>query len=170
MRNDFFQDYYTWAKGEIEQGKWMVTAAILLVPVLILFLKNTNVILRGMTLPLFLLFVVNIGYGGYLLMNRNQQEQKVEMHIKLSTEDALKKESQKLKKDHNVFLMLKKIWVILIVIFLISYLMIPEGYYKGLALGFVIMFVGLLTVDTLLHHRLIQYLAGVDLKIESVSR
>lgn len=170
MRNDFFQDYYTWTKGEIEQGKWMVTAAVLLVPVLILLLKNSNIILRGMTLPLFLLFAVNIGYGGYLIMNRSQQEQKVEIHTKSSADEALKNESQKLKKDHNVFLILKKIWVILIVISLILYLVNPEGYYKGLTLGFAIMFVGLLTVDTLLHHRLIQYLESVDLKIESVSK
>lgn len=170
MRNDFFQDYYAWTKGEIEQGKWMVTAAVLLAPVLILLVKNSNVILRGMTLPLFMLFAVNIGYGGYLLVNRNQQEQKVEMQTKSPADEALKNESQKLKKDHNVFVILKKIWVTLIVVSLILYLMTPEGYYKGLALGFAIMFVGLLTVDTLLHHRLIQYLESVDLKIESISK
>lgn len=170
MRNDFFQDYYVWTKGEIEQGKWMVTAAVLLVPVLILLVKNSNVILRGMTLPLFLLFAVNIGYGGYLLMNRNQQGQKVEMNIKPSADESLKNESQKLKKDHTVFLLLKKIWVILIITSLILYLVMPDGYYKGLTLGFAIMFVGLLTVDTLLHHRLMQYLESIDLKIESISK
>jgi len=171
MKNDYFQGYYTWTKGEMEQGKWMVAVALLLVPVLILLVKNSNVLLRGMALPLFLLFAANIGYGGYLLLNRGQSQvvEKNELYSQLPIEEALKKESQKLKKDNSVFLILKKTWITLIIVSLILFLL-TEGHYKGVALGFAITFMSLLTIDSLLHHRLLEYLASIDLKIMSLSK
>ena len=34
------QHFQLWTRGEIEQGKWMVLTAVLLVPVLTLLFKN----------------------------------------------------------------------------------------------------------------------------------
>ncbi|MGO3805991.1 MAG: hypothetical protein ACTJHT_06780 [Sphingobacterium sp.] len=54
MKNvfNYFQYYDIWAKGEIEQGKWMTgVGLVILIPFLIIILKSSNVLLRGMTIP-----------------------------------------------------------------------------------------------------------------------
>lgn len=68
---DFTLHLQTWTKGDISQGKWMIGLAVfILLPLCILLIKTNNSLQKGMLIPLCLLFVMNMGYGSYLLISK----------------------------------------------------------------------------------------------------
>lgn len=161
---DYLQHYVNWANAEIEQGKWMVgVALVVLIPFLTIILKSSNVLLRGMTIPITLLLAVSLCYGGYLLINRPKSVEVTKMRYQMHPDETHKSEYQKGKSASNDFVILKKIWVVSIIIFCVSYLLVDTEYYKGLLLGFILLFAGLLFIDTFLHNRLIRYLLDIHI-------
>ncbi|MGO3805990.1 MAG: hypothetical protein ACTJHT_06775 [Sphingobacterium sp.] len=106
--------------------------------------------------------IVCLGYGGYLLINRSKSIEHTKTQYQLHPEETYNGEYQKGQSSGKAFVLLKKIWVAFIIVFALSCLMVDTEYYKGLTLGFVFMFAGLLFIDTFLHNRLIQYLLEIN--------
>ena len=69
---DFMKQLQIWANGDASQGRVMVVVGILLSIAAILILRGDNPILKGMLIPMGLVILVNLGYGGFLAYSRPQ--------------------------------------------------------------------------------------------------
>lgn len=154
----FLQHLHTWTKGEITQGRWMLVFAVLLLPIIVCVIKKSHSLQKGMTIPLILLFAIQVGYGSYLLLSRSKQQQQIEKQFQQNQQQVITTQLSKAEKDSTNYTRLKYAWGVLTIISLIGYFTFSTDYYKGLNLGFAIMFLALLTTDTLLHQRLKIYL------------
>lgn len=111
-----------------------------------------------MAIPVCLLFVVNIGYGGYLLYSRPKHVSLAEKQFQLSPKKAFDFELQKAKADDKSFSTLKYVWGVCTILFVALYFFISRDYYKGLSFGFALLFFGFLIIDSFFHQRLKIYL------------
>lgn len=156
---DFILHLQTWTKGDIIQGKWMIGIAFfILLPLCILLIKTNNSLQKGMLIPLCLLFVMNVGYGSYLLISKPKYATERKAQFQLNVEETIKNEIAKIKADDKSYTMTKYIWAGLLILSVVGFLIFKKEYFQGLSLGFAIMFLGMLLIDVFLHHRLKLYL------------
>ncbi|MDQ1097658.1 MULTISPECIES: hypothetical protein [Chryseobacterium] len=132
---ELLQQFHIWTKGEIMQGRLMLAFSILLLPIILLVIKSTHSLQRGITIPFVLLFVVQFSYGSYLLISRTKQQQQSESRFQQNQQQAITNELSKAENDSKTYTLLKYAWGIFTVISLIGYLSISSEYCKGLALG-----------------------------------
>ena len=154
---EFLQQLHIWTKGEIVRGRGMLAFASLLLPVIVFAIKNTHPMQRGMAIPCIMLFVIQISYGSYLLVSRTKQQHQSENKFQENQQQAIRSELSKAENDSKTYTLLKCTWGALIMISLIGYFAFSIEYYKGLTLGFAVMFLALLCTDTFLHQRLNLY-------------
>lgn len=148
----------TWVNGEVLQGKIMLGLGILVLGAAIAIFKSEHELLKGSLIPLGLLTLMLCGYGGFQVFGRPPHIQKVSEVFAQNPETAVKQELEKAQKDHRIYSTIKMIWIILLAIIAIGSLFISADYYKGLAIGLMVMFLSMLIIDTTLHHRLKVYL------------
>lgn len=135
---DFIHQLHIWAKGDIVQGRWMLGIAILLLmPILIMIIKSNNLLLRGMLIPICLLIVMSIGYGGYLLLTKQKFVERTEANFRQIPEKTLANEIERLKAGYKSYTLLKYIWIILLAFSVVFYITAVRDYYRGLALGLI---------------------------------
>lgn len=159
---DFIQQLQTWTKGEIAQGQVMVGIGTLLIPVILLIIRSNHVLLKGMLIPLGLLLLMNLGYGGFLILTRPGKMQQTTAQFHQNPSQMLEKELAKVNGDSRVFATLKPTWAILVIVATLLYFILTRDYYKGLSLGLIGMFWTLLTLDTFFHSRLKIYLNAIQ--------
>ncbi len=150
-----------WVKGEIFQGKIMLIIAILFLFASIAILKSNHEILRGTLIPLGVIILLLLGYGGFQTFGRQSYMTKVTTVYKESPEKTIKQEYDKALKDGKIYKILKIVWTILIVISVIVYFVFSKDYFKGFAIGLIELFLITLIVDSMLHYRLEIYLKGI---------
>lgn len=146
-----------WAKGDLLQGRIMFAIGLLLLIAAIAILRSNHDFLKGTLIPLGLLLIVLVGYGGFLAFTRGGHIQKVETLAQSSPAEAVKTELEKANRDHKAYSMAKKIWPVLIILVAGLYYVLPTDFLKGLSVGFIGLFLALIFVDVLLHHRLTPY-------------
>ncbi|BAP32432.1 uncharacterized protein CHSO_3395 [Chryseobacterium sp. StRB126] len=164
---ELIQYFQLWTRGEIEQGKWMIVAAVLLIPIVVLLFKSGEMGLgQGMAIPISFLLAVNLCYGTYLLAARGTGAQKLQEQINEHPAQVLKVEYKKAQKDNNIYKILRLTWVSLGAICAMASLFFLKEYSKGISLGFAVLFMGLLVVDTFLHNRNIHLLNSLEYTIQ----
>jgi hypothetical protein len=160
---DFVENLQTWVKGDITQGKWMIGIAILIIlPICVLFTKTSNSFQKGMLIPLGLLFLMNVGYGGYLLFSKPKHLEQTEKSFQLKSQETIENEIAKIKADDKSYIMTKYIWGGLLFLSVVCSFILKKDYFQGLSLGLIVMFFGMLLIDTLLHYRLKTYLIALN--------
>lgn len=155
---DFLQQLEIWAKGDALQGKLMLAIGILLSLAFIFILNGNNPLVKGMLIPLSLLILINIGYGGFLAFSRPKHIISTSKNYASNTTDTFKQELVKAKTDDKNYSTLKPIWAVLFVLSIVLYFIFTKAYYQGLSLGFMLLFLGFFLLDTFLHQRLKPYL------------
>jgi len=150
-----------WVKGEIFQGKIMLVIGILLLIGSIAILKSNHEILKGTLIPLGLILMIFLGYGGFQTFGRQSYLTKVTAVHKESPKKAITQEYDKALKDAKTYKLLKIVWTILIVVSVIIYSIFSNDYFKGLAIGLIGLFLAALIIDSMLHYRLEIYLKGI---------
>ncbi len=123
-----------------------------------LIFKGNNPILKGMIIPLSLLMIINFGYGGFLAFSRPKHIQTTTEAYNQQAPQVVQSELKKALTDNKNYTTLKPIWAILIVVSVGLFFFFTKEYYKGLSLGLMILFIGFLMIDSLLHNRLKPYL------------
>lgn len=152
-----------WVKGEVANGWVLLIIGLALLIGFIAILFNHNQILRGTMLPLSLLILLLIGFGGYQIIKRPSHLTKVE-HLYQQNPDKVKQtEYEKAMKDNKVYSFIKIVWVVLVVISLGMYFISGSEYYKGMSIGFSMLFLSTLLIDSILHQRLLNYLEHLKL-------
>lgn len=152
----------TWVEGEVLQGKIMIVLGILLLAGCIAIFRGNSDLLKGMLIPLGLILLVLIGYGGYQIFGRPLHLNKVADLIDQSPKQAIEQEYTKAEKDNSTYTMLKKVWVALIVISALTYLVFSSNFLHGLSIGFIGVFLTTLLVDSILHNRLLTYMKAME--------
>jgi len=147
-----------WVNGEVLQGKIMVAIGILVLIAFIAVMRSQQPFLKGMLIPMGLLLVVTLGYGGFQIFGRPAHLMKVEQVYQDDPKNAQSMEYKKAVKDDKAYTTAKKVWPFLIVFSALCCYILVSPYLKGLSAGLIGLFLTTLIVDTILHHRLLVYL------------
>lgn len=146
---DFLEYMNTWVKSEVAQGRIMVGVGILLLAVLYNIFSSQNELLKGALIPLGLLLLILVGYGGYILYSRPAHaKESIALYEKNSTEAVEKEKAKHINDNKAGKTLLKYVYPILMTLSAISILFIKSPYYKGMALGFVLLFVSIYIIDS----------------------
>lgn len=145
---DFIEYSNTWAKSEVTQGRIMIGIGILLLAVLFAIFRSQNELLKGAMIPLSLLTVVLIGYGSYILYSRPAHARESIAMYQSSEADAIASEKEKHINDNKAGKTLMKfVYPGLMLLSVIALFLVPNPYYKGMALGFVLLFLSTYVMD-----------------------
>lgn len=145
---EFIEYANSWAKSEVSQGKIMIVIGVLLLVAFIGIVKNQNELLRGTLIPLGLLLAVLIGYGGYILFSRPAHVKQSISFYQQSEKEAIAKEQTKHINDNKAGKMLMKyVYPSLLILSAVALIMLKTPYYKGLAIGFALLFIATYIID-----------------------
>ncbi len=144
----FIEYTNTWAKNEVTQGRIMIGIGVLLLFVFYSIFGSQNELLKGAMFPLGLLLVILIGYGSYILYSRpTHAKESIALYQKSKTE-AIEKEKVKHISDNKTGkTLLKYVYPILILLSAVALFLVSSQYYKGMTLGFVLLFVSTYIMD-----------------------
>lgn len=151
-----------WVNGEVLQGKIMLIIGVLVLVAFIAIIRSQQEFLRGLLIPMGLMLVVFVGYGGFQFFVRPAHLLKVERVFQQNPQNAQSMEYEKAVKDDKAYSTAKKVWPALIVLAAICYFMISKDYFKGMSAGFIGLFLITLIVDSILHNRLLVYLGYLN--------
>ena len=146
-----------WAKGDSAQGKYMMEIGAVVLIMLVFILRDDNPLLRGALIPLGLIVLILLGYGGFLTFGRPAHLKRVIREYETSPDQVKAKELAKAATDHRAYTRFKKIWPVLIFLSGVGYFLVSTEYYKGLCLGLAVLFLSVLILDITLHKRLTPY-------------
>jgi len=145
---DFIEYTNTWAKSEVTQGRIMIGIGILLLFVFYSIFRSQNELLKGSLFPLGLLLVVLIGYGSYILFSRPAHAKESIALYQESKTEAIEAEKVKHINDNKAGkTLLRYAYPVLMIISALALLFVSSQYYKGMALGFVLLFVSTYIID-----------------------
>ena len=146
---DFAEYMQSWVKNEVTQGKIMIGIGVLMLVALFFILRGQNELLKGTLIPLSLLMVVLIGYGGYILYSRPAHAQQSVALYKQSKEEAIQKEIEKHVNDNKAGkTLIRFVYPSLLLISAILLFAISSPYYKGVALGVALLAISTYIIDT----------------------
>lgn len=144
---DFTQQLELWEKGELLQGKIMIGIGVLFLIAFVWILRSQNELLRGVLIPMGILLLVLIGYGGAILYTRPiHTKTSIELYEK-SEKEAVQKEIEKHTNDNKAGKTLLKIYPLLAILALVALWLVPSPYYKGMAIGFALVFIATFIID-----------------------
>ena len=155
---DFSKQLQIWANGDASQGRIMVIAGVILSIAAIMILRGDNPVLKGMLIPMGLVILVNLGYGGFLSYSRPQHITKTQELYAQKSSDTVAKELAKAETDNRNYTVIKPVWATVMVIALILYFVVTKDYYKGLSMGLMGLALFGFLLDTFLHANLKPYL------------
>lgn len=145
---DFIEYINIWTKSEVTQGRIMVGLGIVLLPVFYSIFRSQNELLKGGLIPFSLLVLVLIGYGSYILFSRPAHAKESIALYEQSKSEAIEAEKTKHINDNKTGKMLMKyVYPIMILLSAVSLLFIASTYYKGLAIGIVLLFASTYIID-----------------------
>jgi len=138
----------TWAKSEVTQGRIMIGIGILLVVVFYFIFRSQNELLKGTLIPLGLLILLLIGYGGVIMNSRPAHaKESISIYEKSKAEAVEKEKTKHINDNKSGKMLLKYVYPILILLSVIGLFFIPSQHYKGMALGFILLFVSTYIMD-----------------------
>jgi len=145
---NFIEYMNTWVKSEVLQGKLMIGIGVILVVVFIGIIKSQNELLKGLLIPFGLLLVILIGYGSYILYSRPAHAKESITLYEKSKADAVAQEETKHINDNKAGKRLLRIYPILMLVSIATLLFGFTPYYKGMAIGFAILFISIFIIDS----------------------
>ena len=155
---DLIQYTSVWAKGDLLQGRIMLSVGILFLIAAVTIITNSHALLKGTLIPMGLAVLILVVYGGFLAFSRSGHLEKTRAVYEENQEQAIQQEYIKAIADNKNYTTLKPIWIGLIIISAILFFVFKTDYLKGLSLGLIGLFFIALIVDSLLHYRLKPYL------------
>ena len=147
MHMDYVEYANNWAKSEVSQGRIMIGLGLIMLFIGYRILISENVLLKGSLVPLGLLVFVLIGYGGYILYSRPAHVKETIALYQKSRTEAIEKEKEKHINDNKAGkTLMKYIYPSLIIVSALALFFVPH-YYKGMALGFIVLFLSIYIID-----------------------
>lgn len=145
---DFIEYTNTWAKSEVIQGRIMIGIGILLLIALYSIFRSQNDLLKGALIPLSLLLVVLIGYGSYILYSRPAHAKESIAQYQTAKTEAIAQEKDKHINDNKAGKTLMRfVYPAIMLLSVIVLFLVSSPYYKGMALGFILLAVSTYIID-----------------------
>lgn len=151
-----------WVKGEVMQGRIMFSLGILSLIAFFYIANLHHAFFKGLIVPVLLLQIILLGYGGFQLFKRPSYIEKVRIENQLNPSNAHRIELEKAQKDDKIYGILKPIWALLFVVSMVLFVVLKEDFAKGMSIGFALWFVTAFVCDWFLHHRLKTFLAALQ--------
>jgi len=146
---DFIEYTNAWAKSEVVQARVMIGIGLLFLYVFYGIIRSQNELLKGALIPLGLLLVVLIGYGSYILYSRPAHARESIALYQKSKIEAIEKEKVKHINDNKAGkTLIKYVYPILMIISATALFILQSQYFKGMALGFLLLFVSTYIMDS----------------------
>ncbi|MGB0369423.1 MAG: hypothetical protein ACPGD8_08450, partial [Flavobacteriales bacterium] len=112
-------------------------------------LKSENELLRGSLIPLGLLLVVLVGYGGYILYSRPAHAKESIALYQKSPEEAVVQETAKHINDNKAGkTLIRFFYPGIILISALVLLLVSSPFCKGMALGFILLAASAYVIDS----------------------
>ena len=148
LKMDFIEYTNTWVQREVTQGRIMIGVGILILFFFYSIFRSQNELLKGALIPLGLLLVILIGYGSYILYSRPAHAKESIALYKKSKPDAIEKEKIKHLNDNKTGkTLLRYVYPVLMIIAAIALLFFSSPQYKGMAIGFALLFASTYVID-----------------------
>lgn len=145
---DFISYSQSWSKSEVLQGKIMIGIGLLVLIALVFILKSEHELLRGSLIPLSLLVLILIGYGGFILYDRPSHSNEAIVMFKSSPDEAVKQEVAKHINDNKAGkTLMKYVYPGLILVSTLVLFLVSSAFYQGLSLGFILVFTSTYIID-----------------------
>ncbi|MCC5916480.1 MAG: hypothetical protein JJU02_04045 [Cryomorphaceae bacterium] len=151
-----------WVNGEVLQGKITIALSILFAITLFYFLNFQQSFQKGLMIPISLYILVLLGYALYQVTQRPAHIETVRQGMQINPKETITAELKKAQKDNKAYSTVKVVWVAMIVIFGILCFVIKNDFWKGIAIGSILFFVGMFIFDGFLHQRLKPYLSALE--------
>lgn len=151
-----------WVNSEVLQGKTTIVLSVVLAVALFCFLNLKQSFSKGLIIPISLYLLVLLGYGLFQVTQRPAHIEKVSQGLQTHPNETITAELEKAQNDSKTYATVKVVWVVIIVGLGLLFFVLKNDFWKGLTLGFIIFFIGMLIFDGLLHHRLKPYLAALE--------
>ena len=146
---DFIEYTNAWAKSEVSQGRIMIGIGTLLLFALYGIFRSQNELLKGALIPLGLLLIVLIGYGSYILYSRPAHAtESIALYQKYGTEAIEKEKIKHISDNKTGKTLIKYVYPVFMVISTIALFFLQNQYHKGMALGFLLLFVSTYAMDS----------------------
>lgn len=160
---DFATHMQTWVKSEVLQGRVMIIIGLLVLIACIGILRAQNELLRGALIPLGILVVLMIGYGGYIMSSRPAHAKESLAKYDQSEAEALLAERAKHVQD-NAFgkTLTRYVYPSLVILSVILLMLLGSPYYKGMAWGFALLFIAAYAMDSGFVSRSDAFIAFLD--------
>jgi hypothetical protein len=143
-----FTDYTNaWAKSEVYQGKWMIGIGILIAIAFGQIFRSDNILLKGTLVPAGLLLAILLGYGSYIIYSRPAHAKEMIRIYQHDPEEAIKIEMTKHIKDNKAGNMLMRTYPVLMLISIVALWLVTSSYFKGMTVGFAILFISAFIID-----------------------
>ncbi|MEL6256307.1 MAG: hypothetical protein AAFR87_30165 [Bacteroidota bacterium] len=160
---DFIEYTNSWVKSEVTQGRIMIGIGLLLLFVAYSIFRSQNDLLKGALIPLSLLLLVLIGYGGYILTSRPAHAKESIALYESAKSEAIEKEKEKHINDNKAGKTLMKfVYPGLMLLSVIALFFVSAPYYKGMSLGFILLFVSTYIMDNGFVSRSDSFLSFLD--------
>jgi len=145
---DYIEYANNWAKSEVEQGHIMIGAGVVLLVLVFWMMKGENDLFKGMLIPLGLLTVVLIVYGGVIIYGRPAHaKQNIELYMQ-SKSKAIEKERAKHINDNKAGnTLMKFVYPGFIILSALMLFFVTSTYYRGMAIGFIVLFAATYVMD-----------------------
>ncbi len=144
---DFIQQLQIWEKAELLQAKIMIGIGVVALFAFIGIFRSESELLRGMLIPLGLILVILIGYGGYILQSRPAHAKEAIALYQKDREEGIKKEIEKHETDNKAGNTLLKVYPIILLLSSLALIFVHSPYYKGMALGFALLAITTFIMD-----------------------
>lgn len=159
---DFIEYSNSWAKSEVTQAQIMIGIGILFVAAFVGILKSEVELLRGSLLPMGVILVLLLGYGSFILYSRPAHAKESIALYQESKQEAIEQEKAKHINDNKAGKLLMKVYPALALVAIVVVMIVPTPYYKGMAIGFVLLFLTAFIMDNGFVTRSDAFLAFLD--------
>ena len=126
----------------------MVGMGVLMVAIIVSILRSQNELLRGAIIPLSLLLLILVGYGSYILYSRPAHARSSIALYQQDRATATEQEKSKHINDNKAGkTLMRYVYPGLMLLSVLTLLVMSSPYYRGMALGFVLLFVCTYVID-----------------------
>ena len=146
---EFINYINAWVKSEVLQGRIMIGIGVLFLIAFIFIIRSENELLRGALIPMGLIIAVLIGYGGFILYSRPAHAKESIAMYKSNPQEAVVREMAKHTNDNKAGVPLTKyVYPALLMLSAFALFFALSPYYKGMAIGFGLLFITAFIMDS----------------------
>jgi len=145
---DFIEYTNNWSKLEVTQGRVMIGIGVILLIALYGIFQSQIELLKGTLIPLVILVILLVGYGGYILSSRPAHAKESIALYQKSAKEAIVKERTKHINDNKAGkILMKYVYPSLMLLSVVCLFALSNPYYKGMALGFILLSTSAYIID-----------------------